>query len=111
MGIYLFRTDALVEVLKGSEDDFGSDIIPKMLETHAVFAYPYRRLNRIEDYIEETSEEGDREMKLEKRTRDSSYWRDVGTVDDIAWAVLYLASDEARYITGHTLNVSGGLYI
>ena len=81
MGIYLFRTDALVEVLEGSEDDFGRDIIPNMLETHSVFAYPYRRLNRIEDYIEETSEEGDREMKLEKRTRDSSYWRDVGTLD------------------------------
>ena len=37
--------------------------------------------------------------------------RDVGTVDDIAWSVLFLASDEARYITGHVLNVSGGLYI
>lgn len=37
--------------------------------------------------------------------------RDVGTVDDIAWSVLFLASDEARYITGHVLNVSGGLYM
>ena len=37
--------------------------------------------------------------------------RDIGTTDDIAWSVLYLASDEARYITGHVLNVSGGLYI
>ena len=27
------------------------------------------------------------------------------------WAVLFLASEEAGYITGHTLNVSGGLYI
>jgi 3-oxoacyl-[acyl-carrier protein] reductase len=35
----------------------------------------------------------------------------LGTVDDIAWAVLYLASEEAGYITGHTLNISGGLYI
>jgi NAD(P)-dependent dehydrogenase (short-subunit alcohol dehydrogenase family) len=25
--------------------------------------------------------------------------------------VLFLASEEAGYITGHTLNVSGGLYI
>jgi 3-oxoacyl-[acyl-carrier protein] reductase len=35
----------------------------------------------------------------------------LGTVDDVAWAVLYLASEEAGYVTGHVLNVSGGLYI
>ena len=35
----------------------------------------------------------------------------LGKVDDVAWAVLFLASEEAGYITGHTLNVSGGLYI
>lgn len=35
----------------------------------------------------------------------------LGTVDDVAWAVLFLASEEAGYITGTTLNVSGGLYI
>jgi 3-oxoacyl-[acyl-carrier protein] reductase len=35
----------------------------------------------------------------------------LGTVEDVAWAVLFLASEEAGYITGHTLNVSGGLYI
>src|SRR5262249_52085838 len=35
----------------------------------------------------------------------------LGAVDDVAWAVAFLASDEAGYITGETLNVSGGLYI
>ncbi|HEY7213791.1 MAG TPA: 3-oxoacyl-[acyl-carrier-protein] reductase [Thermoanaerobaculia bacterium] len=35
----------------------------------------------------------------------------LGTVDDIAMAVLFLASEEGGYVTGHTLNVSGGLYI
>jgi 3-oxoacyl-[acyl-carrier protein] reductase len=35
----------------------------------------------------------------------------LGTVDDVAAAVLFLASEEAGYITGHALNVSGGLYI
>lgn len=32
-----------------------------------------------------------------------------GKPDDIATAVIYLASDEARYVTGHTLHVNGGM--
>jgi 3-oxoacyl-[acyl-carrier protein] reductase len=35
----------------------------------------------------------------------------LGTPDDVAGAVLYLASDGAAYVTGTCLNVSGGLYI
>lgn len=37
--------------------------------------------------------------------------RRLGTVDDVAAAILYLASDEAAYVTGHVLNVSGGMYM
>jgi 3-oxoacyl-[acyl-carrier protein] reductase len=35
----------------------------------------------------------------------------LGSGDDVAGAVLYLASDLAAYVTGTCLNVSGGLYI
>ncbi len=35
----------------------------------------------------------------------------LGTPDDIASAVAFLASDDAAYVTGHVLNVSGGLYM
>ena len=31
-----------------------------------------------------------------------------GEADDIAYAMLYLASDEAKYITGQTIVVDGG---
>jgi 3-oxoacyl-[acyl-carrier protein] reductase len=33
----------------------------------------------------------------------------IGTPDDVASAVRFLASDEASYITGHVLNVNGGM--
>jgi len=33
----------------------------------------------------------------------------LGTADDVAAAVLYLASDEASYVTGQTLHVNGGM--
>jgi 3-oxoacyl-[acyl-carrier protein] reductase len=35
----------------------------------------------------------------------------LGTPDDVAACVLFLASDEARYITGEVVSVSGGLTI
>ena len=35
----------------------------------------------------------------------------LGTPDDIAAAVCFLASDEAAYITGHVLAVNGGMYM
>ena len=34
----------------------------------------------------------------------------LGTVDDVAYAAVFLASEQAGYITGTVLNVSGGLY-
>ncbi len=35
----------------------------------------------------------------------------MGEIDELAAAVCFLASEEAGYITGHVLNVSGGLYM
>jgi len=36
-------------------------------------------------------------------------WPDTGQSEDIAYAALYLASDESRFVTGTTLVVDGGL--
>ena len=82
MGIYIFRTEALIEILKsGNEDDFGRDIIPNLLNSHRIYAYPYRQENKIEDYVYETMPDGERKLRLEPHTRDSAYWRDVGNLD------------------------------
>jgi 3-oxoacyl-[acyl-carrier protein] reductase len=34
-----------------------------------------------------------------------------GRPEEVARAVVYLASDEASYITGHVLNINGGMYL
>ena len=35
----------------------------------------------------------------------------IGTADEVAAAVVFLASDEASYITGQVLRVNGGMYV
>lgn len=35
----------------------------------------------------------------------------IGKGEDIAYAAVYLASKEAEYVTGETLNINGGLYM
>lgn len=65
MGIYVFTARFLFEQLckdatrHNSAHDFGKNIIPSVIESHRVFAFPFRDENR----------------KLD------AYWRDVGTLD------------------------------
>lgn len=82
MGIYLFKADFLIDLLhKSDDDDFGGDIIPRLINDYKIMAYPYRRLNKIRDYIHMVDSDGVRRLKLVDVTRDSQYWRDVGTLD------------------------------
>jgi len=82
MGIYLFRTSTLLDILKSNDsDDFGKDIIPTILSSHKVFAYHFSRENHIREYVYETLKSGRRRLRVTRHTRDSSYWRDVGTID------------------------------
>lgn len=41
MGIYVFRTDLLFEVLKAEGDDFGKDVIPNALADYRLMGYVY----------------------------------------------------------------------
>ena len=45
---------------------------------------------------------------FEKRVADIIPMKCEQTPEDIGWAAVFLASDEARYITGQALNVDGG---
>ena len=65
MGIYVFNARFLFEQLcldatrPNSKHDFGRDIIPAVIRTHKVFAYPFLDENRKKD----------------------AYWRNVGTLE------------------------------
>lgn len=46
---------------------------------------------------------------LKKKLLEAVPARRLGTPDDIAAGVVYLASDEASYVTGQTLHINGGM--
>jgi glucose-1-phosphate adenylyltransferase len=82
MGIYIFTAQALIDLLKKDDrPDFGKDILPSILRSHKVMAYPYRRENKVEEVVFFTDEEGSRAERPVEVAPDSGYWRDVGNLD------------------------------
>jgi 2-hydroxycyclohexanecarboxyl-CoA dehydrogenase len=59
--------------------------------------------------LEEMAGEGERGEKLFESLRRAVPMKRLGTPGEVAAAVAFLASEEAGYITGQTLSVSGGL--
>jgi len=51
---------------------------------------------------------GDRNAALEKLARQIPLGR-VGRTDDVAFAILYLASDESAFVTGSEIRIDGGI--
>lgn len=49
--------------------------------------------------------------ELKKRMIEETPLRRMGTPEEIACAVKFLAGDDAGFITGHVLNVNGGMYM
>jgi glucose-1-phosphate adenylyltransferase len=80
MGIYVATLRFLFETLgqdarqRDSGHDFGSDVIPSIMEVHRVFAYPFR----------------------DSSGAQTAYWRDVGTLDAYYEANLDLVSDDPQ---------------
>ncbi|MGV2871446.1 glucose-1-phosphate adenylyltransferase [Colwellia sp. E150_009] len=80
MGNYIFNTEFLFEQLEkdaayeGSSGDFGNDIIPKIIESHRVFAYRFK----------------------DPDSNRHPYWRDVGTLDSFWEANMELVTPEPQ---------------
>jgi glucose-1-phosphate adenylyltransferase len=102
MGVYIFQVGALREALKGSEDDFGKGIMPRMTGKHnECFVYDYEKENSIEDFVVEVRE-GKRTRILVARTRDSAYWKDVGNIDSYYEASMDLVGVDPLFnLYGH----------
>ncbi len=97
MGIYIFNVDILIDVLQGEEQDFGKHIIPEMISSNKnIFVYDYEQENRIQDY-EVKVQNGVREKMLVDKTRDSSYWKDVGTIDSFYEASVDLTAVDPAF--------------
>lgn len=59
--------------------------------------------------VDEMKQDSDRNKKIFDAMAKIIPLRRMGKPEDIAYAVLFLASDEANFITGQVLSVSGGL--
>ncbi|UQZ90656.1 glucose-1-phosphate adenylyltransferase [Deltaproteobacteria bacterium Smac51] len=82
MGIYMFKAEVLLDLLKRDDKpDFGKDILPSILKSHKIMAYPYRRENKLEEVVFFTDAEGSRAEVPVEVAPDSGYWRDVGNLD------------------------------
>lgn len=57
----------------------------------------------------QATEFGEMGQKLIQTMRDSTQMKRLGTPEEVAAAVAFLASDDAAFVTGETLGVSGGL--
>ena len=49
--------------------------------------------------------------EVKEKLLESIPLRRIGSAEEVAYAVRFLAADEASYITGHVLQVNGGLYM
>lgn len=68
MGVYVFKSEVLIELLKGREADFGREIIPKAIGQCKVYGYVF-----------------------------DGYWRDIGTIKSFYEASLELTQENPPF--------------
>ncbi len=81
-----------------------------LTKSFALHAAPYKiNVNCVSPGPMETEMTGVWGEEINTRFKNMIPWKEYGKPNDIAEAVLFLASNRARYITGEILDVNGGL--
>jgi len=92
----------------------GVHMLTKSVALHAARAHPGVRCNSIHpafvdtDMVDQVAKSDDREVNRSKLARQIPLGR-IATVEDVAWAVVYLASNESSFMTGSELKLDGGV--
>ena len=68
MGVYVFRSEVLIDLLKGKEADFGREVIPKAIDRVKVYGFVFK-----------------------------GYWRDIGTIRTFYEASLELTEENPPF--------------
>jgi glucose-1-phosphate adenylyltransferase len=77
MGVYVFDTETLVRALavdarRDTRHDFGHDILPSLVDTEKLYAFPF----------------------VDENKKQTAYWRDIGTLDSYYEASMDLVAVE-----------------
>ena len=92
----------------------GVHMLTKSVALHAARAYTDVRCNSVHpafvdtDMVDQVTKTGDPEVNRSKLARQIPLGR-IATVEDVAWAVVYLASNESSFMTGSELKLDGGV--
>ncbi len=92
----------------------GVQMLTKSVALHAALKHPGIRCNSIHpafvdtDMVDRVTRAPTRDAAKDKLARQIPLGR-IATVEDVAWAVVYLASDEFAFMTGSELKLDGGV--
>lgn len=92
----------------------GVQMLTKSIALHAAHSHPGVRCNSIHpafvdtDMVDQVVNSDDSEASRRKLARQIPLGR-IATVEDVAWAVVYLASNESSFMTGSELKLDGGV--
>lgn len=80
MGIYLFQARVLIDLLNGTETDFGKEVIPKAIKSSRAYAFLFQ-----------------------------DYWRDIGTISSFYEANIELTGPNPQF-TFHSKQKGNGIF-